>query len=173
MESKRSLYKKNLLNSLIFSGFLIVNIFNSQESSAKTKGNIEIPKVVSYRSASCGCCKKWVNHLRSSGLEVVDNVVEDISAIKIQYQITNNLRSCHTAKMGNYLIEGHVPFESIKKLNLKSPTIAGIAVPWMPHGSPGMELHNHGSHSHKHYKSYKVYSFGENIEEEIFDKVIP
>ena len=75
--------------------------------------------------------------------------------------------------MGNYLIEGHVPFKSIKKLNLKSPTIAGIAVPGMPHGSPGMELHNHGSHSHDHYKSYEVYSFGENIQEEIFDKVTP
>ena len=61
----------------------------------------------------------------------------------------------------------------LKKLNLKSPTIAGIAVPGMPHGSPGMELHNHGLHSHDNYKSYEVYSFGENIQEEIFDKVIP
>ena len=75
--------------------------------------------------------------------------------------------------MGNYLLEGHVPFQSIKKLNLKSPTIAGIAVPGMPHGSPGMEVHNNGSHSHNHYKSYEVYSFGENIEEEIFDKAFP
>ena len=131
------------------------------------------PKIISYRSASCGCCKKWVNHLISNGLEVVDNIVEDISLIKDQYSIPNNLRSCHTAKMGNYLIEGHVPFESIKKLNLKSPTIAGIAVPGMAHGSPGMEVHNHGSHSHDNYKSYEVYSFGENIQEEIFDKVTP
>ena len=139
----------------------------------RSESNLNFPKITSYRSASCGCCKKWVNHLRSSGLEVVDNVVEDISLIKDQYSIPNNLRSCHTAKMGNYFIEGHVPFESIKKLKLKSPTIAGIAVPGMPHGSPGMEVHNHGSHPHDHYKNYEVYSFGENIQEEIFDKVTP
>ena len=84
----------------------------------RSENNLNFPKITSYRSASCGCCKKWVNHLRSSGLEVVDNVVEDISLIKDQYSIPNNLRSCHTAKMENYLIEGHVPFESIKKLNL-------------------------------------------------------
>ena len=82
MESKRSFFRKNLLNSLIFSGFLIVNIFNSQESSAIIKEDINIPKVVSYRSASWGCCKKWINHLRDNGLEVVDNIVEDVSAIK-------------------------------------------------------------------------------------------
>ena len=72
MESKKSFFKRNLLNSLLFSGFLIVNIFNSQESSAKTQENIDILKVVSYRSASCDCCKKWINHLQDNGLEVAD-----------------------------------------------------------------------------------------------------
>ena len=150
-------------------------IFTPDSNSApiRSANNLNFPKVVSYRSASCGCCKKWVNHLRSNDLEVVDNIVEDISLIKNQFLIPNNLRSCHTAKMGNYLLEGHVPFESIKKLNLKSPTITGIAVPGMPHGSPGMELHNHGSHSHDPYDSYEVFSFRENIKEEIFDKVTP
>ena len=94
----------------------------------RSENDLNFPKITSYRSASCGCCKKWVNHLRSSGLEVVDNIVEDISLIKDQYSIPNNLRSCHTAKMGNYLIEGHVPFESIKKLNLKSPTLSLIHI---------------------------------------------
>ena len=158
----------------IFS-ILALLIFAPSLSTApiRSGNNLNFPKVTSYRSDSCGCCKKWVNHLKNNGLEVVDNVVEDISLIKNQYSIPNNLRSCHTAKMGNYLLEGHVPFESIKKLNLKSPNIAGIAVPGMPHGSPGMEVHNHGSHSHDHYKSYEVFSFGENMKEEIFDKVTP
>ena len=57
----------------------MVNIVNVEKSSAKTQDNIDIPKVVSYRSASCGCCKKWVNHLRQNGLEVVDNILEDVS----------------------------------------------------------------------------------------------
>ena len=117
--------------------------------------------------------KKWVNHLRINVLEVVDYIVEDISLIKEQYSIPNNFWSCHTAKMGIYLLESHVPIQSINKLNLKSPTITGIAVPGMPHGSPGMELLNYGSHSHDYYKSYKVFSSRENIKEEIFDKVIP
>ena len=69
-------------------------------------------EVVSCRSASCGWCKKWINHLRDNRLEVV----EDISEIKNQYKIPNNLRSCHSAKIGNYIIEGHVPIESINKL---------------------------------------------------------
>ena len=132
-----------------------------------------LPKVISYRSASCSCCKKWVNHLRSNGLTVFDNIIEGISSIKIQYSIPNNLRSCHTAKIGNYVLEGHVPFKSIRKLNLNSPNISGIAVPGMPHGSPGMELHNHELHSHNHYKSYEVFSFRKNTKEEVFDTVTP
>ena len=86
MESSKSIFKRNLLNSLLFSGILIVNTFNPQESTAKNQENIDIPKVLSYRSASCGCCKKWVNHLRDNGLEVVDNIVENVSVIKKQYQ---------------------------------------------------------------------------------------
>ena len=172
MESKKSFFKKNLLNSLIFSGFLIVNILNSQESSAKTHENIDIRKVVSYRSASCGCCKKWINHLRDNGLEVVDNIVEDVSAIKIQYQIPNNLRSCHSAQIGKYTIEGHVPIESINKLLEEKPLISGLAVPGMPHGSPGMEIHSHESHSHD-YESYEVVAFSKSGETKIFDKISP
>ena len=172
MESKKSFFKENLLNSLLFSGFLIVNIFNSQESSAKTQENIDILKVVSYRSASCGCCKKWINHLRDNGLEVVDNIVEDVSAIKIQYQIPNNLRSCHSAQIGKYTIEGHVPIESINKLLEEKALISGLAVPGMPHGSPGMEIHSHESHSHD-YESYEVVAFSESGKTKIFDKISP
>ena len=172
MEFKKSFFKENLLNFLLFSGLLIVNIFNSQESSAKTQENIDILKVVSYRSASCGCCKKWINHLRDNGLEVVDNIVEDVSAIKIQYQIPNNLRSCHSAQIGKYTIEGHVPIESINKLLEEKSLISGLAVPGMPHGSPGMEIHIHESHSHD-YESYEVVAFSESGKTKIFDKISP
>ena len=88
--------KKRFLNSLIFSGILFTNTIYPNKSIALTQENIDIPKVFSYRSASCGCCKKWINHLRDNGLEVVDNIIEDVSAIKNQYQIPNNLRSCHS-----------------------------------------------------------------------------
>ena len=172
MKSSKSIFKIHLLNSLLFSGILIVNTFNAQKIAAKNQENIVIPKVLSYRSASCGCCKKWVNHLRDNGLEVVDNIVEDVSAIKIQYQIPNNLRSCHSAQIANYTIEGHVPIESIKKLFREKPNINGIAVPGMPLGSPGMEMHSHESHFHD-YENYKVVSFSKTGKTKIFDKITP
>ena len=172
MEFSKSIFKRNLLNSLLFSGILIVNTFNAQEGTAKNQENIDIPEVLSYRSASCGCCKKWVNHLRDNGLEVVDNIVENISEIKQQYNVPNNLRSCHSAKIGNYTIEGHVPIESINKLFKEKPIISGIAVPGMPHGSPGMETHSHESHSHN-YENYKVVSFSKNGKTKIFDQISP
>ena len=172
MEFSKSIFKRNLLNSLLFSGILIVNTFNAQEVTAKNQENIDIPKVLSYRSASCGCCKKWVNHLRDNGLEVVDNIVEDVSVIKNQYQIPNNLRSCHSAQIANYMIEGHVPIESINKLFREKPNIKGIAVPGMPLGSPGMEMHSHDSHSHD-YENYTVVSFSKTGKTKIFDKISP
>ena len=67
--------KRGFLNYLIFSGILFTNMINLNKSIASTQENIDIPKVVSYRSASCGCCKKWISHLRDNGLEVVDNIV--------------------------------------------------------------------------------------------------
>ena len=164
--------KTRFLNYLISSGILFANTTNLHKISAATQENIDIPKVVSYRSASCGCCKKWINHLRDNGLEVVDNIVEDVSAIKIQYQIPNNLRSCHSAQIGKYTIEGHVPIESIKKLLEEKPLISGLAVPGMPHGSPGMEIHSHESHSHD-YESYEVVAFSESGKTKIFDKISP
>ena len=164
--------KRGFLNYLTFYGILFTNIINPNKIIALTQENIDIPKVFSYRSASCGCCKKWINHLRDNGLEVVDNIVEDVSAIKIQYQIPNNLRSCHSAQIGKYKIEGHVPIESINKLLEEKPLISGLAVPGMPHGSPGMEIHLHESHSHD-YESYEVVTFSESGKTKIFDKISP
>ena len=164
--------KRRFLNSLFFAGILITNTINVHRISAETQENIVIPKVVSYRSASCGCCKKWINHLRDNGLEVIDNIVEDVSVIKNQYQIPNNLRSCHSAQIANYTIEGHVPIESINKLFRETTDIKGIAVPGMPIGSPGMEIHSHDSHSHD-YENYKVVSFSKTNKTKIFDKISP
>ena len=164
--------KTRFLNYLISSGMLFANTINVHRISAATQENIDIPKVFSYRSASCGCCKKWINHLRDNGLEVVDNIVEEVSVIKNQYQIPDNLRSCHSAQISNYTIEGHVPIESINKLFREKPNINGIAVPGMPLGSPGMEIHSHDSHSHD-YENYKVVSFSKTGKTIIFDKISP
>jgi len=172
MVINKGLIKTRFLNYLISSGILFANTINVHTISAATQENIGIPKVVSYRSVSCGCCKKWINHLRDNGLEVVDNIVEDVSVIKNQYQIPNNLRSCHSAQIANYTIEGHVPIESINNLFREKPNINGIAVPGMPLGSPGMEMHSHDSHSHD-YENYKVVSFSKTGKTKIFDEISP
>ena len=172
MASNKKSSKNRFLNSLIFSGIILTNIINAHKSIALTKENIVIPEVVSYRSASCGCCKKWITHLRDNGLEVVDNIVEDISVIKDQYQVPNNLRSCHSAQIANYTIEGHVPIKSINKLFREKPDIKGIAVPGMPLGSLGMEIHSHDSHSHD-YEDYIVASFSKTGKTKIFDTISP
>ena len=164
--------KTRFLNYLIASGMLFANIINVHRISALTQENIDNPKVFSYRSASCGCCKKWINHLRDNGLEVVDNILEDVSVMKNKYQIPNNLRSCHSAQIANYTIEGHVPIESINKLFREKPNINGIAVPGMPIGSPGMEIQSHDLHSHD-YENYKVVSFSKTGKTKIFDKISP
>ena len=78
MKSNKKSNKSRFLNSLIFSVILIANTINAHKSRAGTQENIDIPEVVSYRSASCSCCKKWINHLTDNGLEVVDNIVEDV-----------------------------------------------------------------------------------------------
>jgi len=172
MASNKKSNKKRFLNTLIFSGILFTNIINPNKIIALTQKNIDITKVISYRSVSCVCCKKWINHLIDNGLEVVDNIVEDVSVIKKQYQIPNNLRSCHSAQITNYTIEGHVPIESINKLFREKPNINGIAVQGMPLGSPGMEMHSHKSHSHD-YENYKVVSFSKTGKTKIFDKISP
>ena len=172
MKSEKLFIKRNLINTIIFSGICMGITFNVQKSSSKTQETIIYQEVVSYRTASCGCCKKWVNYLQRNGLKVVDNVIENVSEIKKKYNIPNNLRSCHSAKLGNYIIEGHVPIKSIKKLIEEKPSISGIAVPGMPHGSPGMKTHSHELHPHN-YESYKVISFSNSGKTKIFDKILP
>lgn len=91
-----------------------------------------------YRSPTCGCCLKWADYLESEGYKttVVDS--EDIDSVKTKLHVPDELQACHTAIVGDYVIEGHVPAEAIKKLLADKPKVAGIAVPGMPLGSPGM-----------------------------------
>jgi hypothetical protein len=91
-----------------------------------------------YKSSSCGCCAKWVDHLRDNGLGPTVHDEEDMDAIKAQLGVPDGVRSCHTALVGKYLIEGHVPAGDIQRLVRERPTVAGLAVPGMPSGTPGM-----------------------------------
>ena len=92
-----------------------------------------------YKSATCGCCTKWNEHLRANGFEVKAHDVDDITASRARLGVPQALGSCHTGSVGGYLIEGHVPARDIQRLLKERPLAAGLAVPGMPRGSPGME----------------------------------
>jgi hypothetical protein len=92
-----------------------------------------------YKQANCGCCIQWADHMEKSGFKVRMHEVDDVSAVRRQSGIPAALGSCHTAKVGGYAIEGHVPAADVKRLLKLGPKAIGLAVPGMPLGSPGME----------------------------------
>ncbi len=100
-------------------------------------------EVVVYKTASCGCCKKWVEHLQQNGFKVVTHDLDDLSEIKASAGVPASVQTCHTALVGGYVVEGHVPADVIQRLLKEKPKIAGLAVPGMPPGSPGMEGPRH------------------------------
>jgi len=87
----------------------------------------------------CGCCSGWIEHLRNEGFEVRVTETEDLAPVRARLGVPDALRSCHSASVGGYAIEGHVPAADIKRLLKEKPKGAGLAVPGMPIGSPGME----------------------------------
>ena len=97
------------------------------------------PVVTVYKSATCGCCTKWIEHMRAAGFTVVAHDTEDHTGVMGNFGVPFRLGSCHTAQVGSYVIEGHVPTDLIRKVLEEHPAIAGLAVPGMVTGSPGME----------------------------------
>jgi hypothetical protein len=121
------------------------------------------PVVEVYKSEYCGCCHEWVKHLEDNGFTVKATNVENPSDYREKFGIPKELGSCHSAKVGGYALEGHVPASEIKRLLAEKPKAKGLAVPAMPMGSPGMEgprkdpydvllIQNDGRHStYRHY----------------------
>jgi hypothetical protein len=92
-----------------------------------------------FKTPTCGCCSLWVEHLKASGFTTKVTDLTNLSPVKAQHQVPGNLQSCHTAVVDGYVIEGHVPAADIQRLLKERPNVAGLAVPGMPAGSPGME----------------------------------
>jgi hypothetical protein len=92
-----------------------------------------------YRDPSCNCCRGWIDHLVEAGFQPTEISTADVDTIKQQHYVPENFTSCHTAIVQDYVIEGHVPAADIKRLLAERPDVAGIAVPGMPVGTPGME----------------------------------
>lgn len=97
------------------------------------------PVVEVYKSATCGCCHKWIEHLQAHGFEVKSTDVANPGDYRQKFGIAEQHGSCHSAKVNGYAIEGHVPAADIKRLIKEKPAARGLAVPGMPMGSPGME----------------------------------
>ena len=119
-----------LLAVLAISGYMVF------ESSSK-KAHAE--EILVYKTPTCGCCNKWVKHLKDEGFNVKTKDIVDLQPVKNQFGVQPRFQSCHTAKVGKYFIEGHVSASDIKRLLKEKPDIKGLAVPGMPMGSPGME----------------------------------
>ncbi len=93
-----------------------------------------------YKSPTCGCCTDWIKHLEDNGFAVDVTDLNDVTPVKIKAGLTPALASCHTAFVDDYVIEGHVPADDIKRLLSQAPAARGLSVPGMPVGSPGMEM---------------------------------
>jgi hypothetical protein len=98
-----------------------------------------LPPVTVYKSPTCGCCGEWVKHMQASGFRVETREVADVTPIRRKYGVPDELSSCHTAVVGGYAIEGHVPASDVKRLLREKSKVKGLAVPGMVDGSPGME----------------------------------
>ncbi len=97
------------------------------------------PVIEVFKSEYCGCCAAWVEHLKANGFTARVANVPNPSDYRERGGIPDKLGSCHTATIGGYTIEGHVPAAEIKRLLAEKPKARGLAVPAMPLGSPGME----------------------------------
>ena len=107
--------------------------------AAATPSDQPLPTMVVYKTEGCGCCNGWVEHLQAAGFQVDARNVRDLMSIKLDAGVPTSNSSCHTALVDGYVVEGHVPADVIKRLLAERPEIAGVAVPGMPTGSPGME----------------------------------
>lgn len=98
-----------------------------------------MPVVTVYKSPTCGCCSKWVDHLKANGFKVAAFNVDDVTQHKSRLGVPPAMGSCHTAEVAGYVVEGHVPAQAIQRLLRERPAARGLTVPGMPQGSPGME----------------------------------
>lgn len=96
-------------------------------------------EIVMYKDPNCGCCGKWAEHMRSAGFAVKEVASARMELVKQEAGVPEALGSCHTAKVGGYVVEGHVPAADVRRMLAEKPAIRGLSAPGMPLGSPGME----------------------------------
>jgi len=132
-------WKLLILSIAVILGLGSLVVWNASVSEDRPSDeNTAANKVTVFKSPACGCCENYATYLERQGFTVEMVETEDMNRIKEKYHVPPRLGSCHTSLVGNYIVEGHVPVEAINKLLAEKPAIAGIAMPGMPSGSPGM-----------------------------------
>lgn len=152
------LYGLTLLLNLAFTATL----YASEWDQARLQ--LEAPQTITvYRDAHCQCCHKWIEHLEKHQFVVIDTISNNMSQIKDKLGVPDNMASCHTAVIDEYVIEGHVPADDIKQLLIDQPAhIKGLSVPQMPVGTPGMEMGPRKDH-------FIVFSFDQDAQYQLFN----
>jgi len=128
--------RRRITNMMLWSFTVVVSltagVVPAEQSPVATE-------VVVYKRASCGCCGKWVEHMEQAGFSVEVHNLRNLKPIKAELGLPRPILSCHIARVGDYIVEGHVPADLVKRLIQAKPDIKGLSVPGMPMGSPGME----------------------------------
>ncbi|MXZ82066.1 MAG: DUF411 domain-containing protein [Gammaproteobacteria bacterium] len=158
-------HKRPATSRRLFSLFALAAIGIAVSAYLAVDGTADVDQqvfadVTVYKNPSCGCCGKWVEHLEHNGFQVEVVNQPDVIIHKRKLGVPQRLFSCHTAEVGGYVIEGHVPADDIKRLLVETPAYRGLAVPGMPQGSPGMETGR--------IDSYDVLAFGAGKPEKVF-----
>ncbi|MFQ5519627.1 MAG: DUF411 domain-containing protein [Mariprofundus sp.] len=135
---------------------------SSSNKSPSTSQSATATEVVMYKSPGCKCCADWAKHLQAEGFTVTEHKRDDMNSIKAKYGVTEKLASCHTAIIGDYVIEGHVPAADIKRLLAEKPDVVGLTAPGMPMKSPGMQPEGLAP------KNYDVLSFDKQGNSKIY-----
>jgi hypothetical protein len=118
---------------------LVVAVLGIAAAAHETPGP-DASHVIMYKGAQCDCCLRWGTHLTNGGFSLEVRIPEDLAAVFGEHAVPSDLASCHVALVDGYVIVGHVPIADVQRLLRERPDIAGIAVPGMPAGAPGMDF---------------------------------
>ena len=116
--------------------FLLIQLFSVNSFATETSDT----DIKVYRDPNCQCCHKWIRHLEENNFNVLDILTPNMASVKNSVNLPKQMTSCHTAIIDGYVIEGHVPASDIRRLLTEKADIAGLSVPQMPVGTPGMEM---------------------------------
>ncbi len=145
---------KNILFGIIAAVVLAAGIWlygDFDSSSGDVTENSSVTEVTMYKNPGCQCCTYWAQHMQENGFAVTEEPTNELNSIKIDQDVPYSIQACHTAVIGDYVVEGHVPAEDVQRMLEERPDIIGIGVGGMPIGSPGMEGPNP--------EPYDVYAF--------------